>query len=171
MRVTKLFPKREQVLTDDFSHFQNFFPIATIEIDEGGSTIPIHIIYTFFQATNADEQFFAEGEYGGNFSFQIVGDLCRPTLQEEALRIDEDYHEFLDKAIAKYDDFGKWYAPLDFPPQPEFWQNDDTPLSKTGEPMRFICQLDLADIVDDDCRLFIFVDLTENIIRTVYQRD
>lgn len=171
MRVAKHFPKNEDVLTADFSSFQNFLPIATIEIYEAGSTIPIHIIYTFFQATNADAQFFSKGEYGGDFSFQIVGELCRPALHEDALRIDEDYLEFLEKARAKYDQFGKRHAPLDFLPEPEFWQNDDTPLSKSGEPMQFICQLDMADIVADDCRMFIFADFADKMIRTVYQRD
>lgn len=171
MRVINEFPQKEQVLTDDFKNFDNFFPIATVEIEEDGESILIHVIYTFFEATNADEEFFSEDEYGGNFSFQIVGDRCRPTFKEDALKIEEDYKQFLDEAIQKYKECEKWFSPIDFLPEPEWWQHDDTPTSAFGKPMKFICQLDLADIVDDDCRMFVFFDQATKKIRTVYQRD
>jgi hypothetical protein len=171
MRVTNEFPNKEQVLTEDFKNFENFFPIATVEIEEDGETIPIHVVYTFFEATNADEQFFSDGEYGGNFSFQIVGNRCRPTFKKNALQIEEDYQQFLDEAIEKYNECDKSFSPIEFLSEPEWWQFDDTPNSETGEPMKFICQLDLADIVDDDCRMFVFFDQASKKIRTVYQRD
>jgi hypothetical protein len=171
IKITKKFPKREEVLTTDFSHFDNFFPIATIELKEKDSTVQIHIIYTFFQSNNADSKYFPYKEYGGNFSFEIKDGRCQPTFKKEALKIDADYQRFLTEAKEKYSKAAKNYVPLEFLSGPQWWQDDDTPTNKAGKPMKFLCQLDLAAIVDDDCRMFIFYDSLTNSIKTVYQRD
>ena len=171
MTVTNIFPRKEKVLTEDFVNFNNFFPIATVEMDEGGRIVPIHIIYTFFEGSNADKEYFSEGEYGGNFSFEIIGNLCQPTFKKDALKINDDYLEFLNEAMEKYRSADRWHAQLNFLIKPEWWQGDDTPITDTGEPLKFICQLDLAEIVDDDCRMFIFYNNKNNKIRNVYQRD
>ena len=171
MIVTNLFPKKEQVLIDEFSKFDNFFPIATVELENKGIRVPIHVVHTFFQASNANDEYFSTGEYGGNFSFEIIENRSRPTFNKEALKISDDYKEFLHEAMEKYRSTDRWHAPINFLSEPEWWQGDDTPLTGSGDQMKFICQLDLVDIVDDDCRLFIFFDVTNNKVRHVYQRD
>jgi hypothetical protein len=173
MTIKSIFPAKENVLTEGYRHFENFFPIATVEMQEDGHALPIHIIYTFLQGSNADEQYFLDGEYGGSFSFGLIAGYCEPTFKKEALKIDEDYQEFLNEAKDKYQFANKRYgsAPLEFPNKPAWWQGDDTPVDEKGNPLKFVCQADLAGIVDDDCRLFVFYDPMNKRIKTVYQRD
>lgn len=160
-------------MAEDFVNSDNFFPIATIEYIDNGQTVPIHIIYTFFQGSNADGGYFIEEEYGGSFSMDLVDGYCRPTFRAEALKINEDYQKFLDEAKGKYKSATNQYkfAPVEFAKEPEWWQGDDTPVDEQGRSLKFICQADLVDIVDDDCRLYVFYDSGNKRIKYVYQRD
>lgn len=171
MKVSKPFPAKEEVLTADFAPYDNFFPIATVALEENGRTITIPVIYTFFDASHADKRYFLKGEYGGSFSMELVENRCRPTFKKEALRIDKDYQEFLEECRDRYNKYYKKYAPVDFPPVPDWWQADDTPLDRNGTKLKFICQAYLDEVVDDDCRLYLFYDPLDHRIRNVYQRD
>jgi len=171
MKIKSLFPKKEQVLTNGFFQYENFFPIATIELERSGNKFSVPIIYTFFESSNAYEEFFSEGEYGGSFSFQLVDDRCKPTINKHALKINDDYQEFLLQSIQKYNSYSKHFVPIEFPSEPTWWQSDETPLNENGEQLMFICQLDLYEIVDDDYRLFIFYDFESDKVKNIYQRD
>src|SRR5688500_12180308 len=116
MTIKSIFPPKEHVLTGDFVNFDNFFPIATIELNDNGQTVPIHILYTFFQGSNADDSYFLDEEYGGSFSLDLVDNYCRPTFRAEALKINEDYQEFLNESKAKYKSATERYtfAPVEF---------------------------------------------------------
>lgn len=168
---SKPFPAKEKVLTEDYVSFDNFFPIATVAFGEEGRTIILPLIYTFFDAKHADKRYFQKGEYGGRFSFRLVNGRWQPTFQKEALRIAKDYTKFLEGCKTKYKKYHKKYAPVDFPAEPGWWQYDDTPLDRRGERMKFICQAYLDEVVDDDCRLYLFYDALDNRVVNVYQRD
>lgn len=173
MTIRSVFPQKEQVLTEDYRHFDNFFPIATVELNENGQVVLIPIIYTFLQGSSADERYFLEGEFGGSFSLYITGNYTKPAFETEALEISADYQEFLDEAKEKYKSAIKRYksVPLQFVNKPDWWQGDDTPVDDAGNNLKFICQIELVDIVDDDCRMFVFYDAMGKRIKNVYQRD
>ena len=59
---------------------------------------------------------------------------------------------------------------IEFINEPEWWQNDQTPIDKAGKPLKFICQIELIDIFDDDCKLYVFFDSKRRIVRQIYQR-
>lgn len=171
MTVSKPFPAKEEVLTEDYASYDNFFPIATVAFEDKGRTITIPVIYTFFDASNAGRRYFLKGEYGGSFSFGSVDNRWRPTFKKEALRINKDYRQFLEECKDRYNKYYKKYAPVAFPAEPDWWQADDTPLDKKGEKMKFICQAFLDEVVDDDCRLYLFYDPLDHRVVNVYQRD
>ncbi|HET9433838.1 MAG TPA: hypothetical protein VFO37_08790, partial [Chitinophagaceae bacterium] len=60
---------------------------------------------------------------------------------------------------------------LKFLSEPEWWQNDATPSTEDGSPMKFVCQLELGDFTIDDCCLFIFFDSKRKLVKQIYQRD
>lgn len=173
MNFKNIFPAKDQVLTNDYAQFENFFPIATVELNESGKIVHVPIIYTFFQGGNADDSYFLEGEYGGNFSLDLIDLQCRPTFQVGALKIDEDYQVFLREAMEKYKSAVKRYkyGPFEFTLEPEWLQADDTPEDEQGNHLKYVCQVDLADIVGDDCRMYVFYDPMKRRIRNIYQRD
>ena len=59
---------------------------------------------------------------------------------------------------------------FEFPTEPLWIQYDQTPLNSKGEPYKFICELDVQYIVDDDCKMFVFYDELDKKIKCIYQR-
>jgi hypothetical protein len=85
----------------------------------------------------------------------------------------KDYEVFLRTAKKKFQEFkreGDLRRYFRFYSEPDWLQDDKTPFSANGKPMRFICQIELLRITDDDCTLYIFYDEQKKIVKHIIQR-
>lgn len=169
------FPEKNNVLTSDFNQFENFFPIATLDLSSKGIMDKIHIMYVSFDPSIDHKRPFPDNDYIDIFSFRINDDgKLQPTFDKSALVISEDFKKYFIKDQEKYSKAKLEHRAnslIDFSDEPEWWQNDATPTNSKGTPMTFICQVDMNEFVTDDCRLFVFYDKGDKIIKYIYQRD
>lgn len=170
-----LFPDKMQVLEASFAKYDNFFPVATLDLSSKGIINPIHIIYVSFDPATDDSTLFTKPDYIDEFTFDIMNDgKLKPTFNEKALTITNNFNKYFKEGQSKYREARKKIKSVDafieFPNEPQWWQNDQTPRNSKGNNYKFICQLDMGDIVDDDCRMFIFYDSQDKKIKCIYQR-
>jgi hypothetical protein len=59
---------------------------------------------------------------------------------------------------------------IEFPKVPDWWQNDQTPKDELGKPLMYICEINLLQIFDDDCKMYEFFDPKKMLVRQIYQR-
>ena len=53
---------KESMLTADFSHFENFFPVKTLDLSKHGVRDKIHVMYVSFDPDVDHEKAFPGGE-------------------------------------------------------------------------------------------------------------
>ncbi len=169
------FPIKSDILVSRIKHLENFFPIATLNLNEQGINDPIHIIYLSFDPF-MDDHFepFPNDDNIDSFSF-IINKNGKLDIDFEisTLNISERFQEEFNNDLIKFSEYKKtakkdWI--IDFPKKPEWWQDDETPLNSKGNKMVFVCQVDIGEILSDDCRMFVFYDETDRIIKNIYQR-
>lgn len=171
----KLVDERQVILTSEFSGYDNFFPIASLDLTSKGVKDKIHVMYVSFDPGPNYESAFSKGENIDRFSFKISENgKYRPMFNKTALGIGGDFKDFFKEDLESYrsakknDDLSEL---IDFAEEPGWWQYDETPLNSKGKPMRFICQVDMGRIlVNDDCRLYVFYDEIDRVVKYVYQR-
>lgn len=170
-----LFPERQSVLVKDFKDYENFFPIATIDLSDNGFKDKIHIMYVCFDPEVNHSNLFPNNDNIDEFTFEITKNgLYRPKFDKSALKIGKDFEKFFDEYREKYVSVkskNENSVVIEFAEEPEWWQFDQTPLNSKGEKMKFICQIDMYEITHDDCRLYIFYDVGGKQIKYVHQRD
>ena len=90
------FPERKDVLTTEFSEFENFFPLATLDLSKKGIKEKIHIIFVSFNYNGKEnDENFPKNESMGNFTFKIQENgLYKPTFSKNALKIEKDYKKY-----------------------------------------------------------------------------
>lgn len=169
----KSFPERKEVLIEEFATAENLFPITLIDLSKKGIQEKLPIIYVFFDPAN--ESTFPENEDVDHFSFHLESNgKWRPSFSMSTLEISNDYKEYLLESIEKFNTAKKENTSLqliiDTTAEPEWWQEDETPLSSNGEKCIFICQLDTDELVTDDCRMYVFYDPTMKVMKCIYQR-
>jgi hypothetical protein len=173
--IIRKFPAREKVLAKEYQAFDNFFPIATIDLSPTGIRHHLHIIYTFLDPVNTKQDFSSPGDTVDDFSFIIQEDgLHKPAFGTTTLTItnkyEQDFGQFIEKCkVAPAIAGNKSWSIIEFEEEPEWIQGDETPLNSKGQPMKFICQVDLWDIIEC-CWMYVFFDSHDNIVRTIYQR-
>lgn len=170
-----LFPDKSRVLEATFINYDNFFPVATLDLSLNGISIPIHIVYVSFDPAIDDSTLFVKPDYIDEFTYDIMNDgKLRPTFDPKALAITDGFKKYFKQGQTKYRKAKKEtksaFEFINFPDQPEWWQYDQTPKNLKGDNYKFICELDMYDIVDDDCRMFVFYDKDDQRIKCVYQR-
>ena len=171
----ELFPDRKDILVDNSSKFENYFPIATLDLKEKGIKDKIHIVYVSFDPAIDDSTLFPKSDNIDDFTFFITDDgKLKPTFSDNALTIGSKFKEYFAKAKKQYSKAKKEVKTIDeifeFPTEPLWIQYDQTPLNSKGEPYKFICELDVQYIVDDDCKMFVFYDELDKKIKCIYQR-
>ena len=171
----ELFPERKDVLDDNFSEYQNFFPIATIDLKAKGIKDDIHVVYVSFDPSIEDTTLFPKPDNIDEFTFDITNDgKLKPTFSDKALTISGKFSEYFLKAKKQYSKSKKETKTVDeiieFPNEPLWIQYDQTPLNSNGQAYKFICELDVQYIVDDDCKMYVFYDETDKKLKCVYQR-
>lgn len=167
----KYFPKKASILVNRFNEFDNFFPIAIVNLKKFGLDRNVPLVYIFFDHSKDG---FSNGDDIDHFAFNLNKDnKLQPQFEESSLKISNGYEKYLKKSITKYNSYkdkGHKSWLIDFSDSPEWWQWDETPKNKKGVKMTFICQIDTCDFSEDDCRMYIFLDSENLEIRTVYQR-
>lgn len=167
------FPDRKSVLTPEFSDCDNFFPIATFDLTKKGIKDKIHIIYVYFDPANNTS--FPDNDNIDTYTFSIdQNGLYKPSFSKDALVIGKDYEKFFIEGKEKYSK-AKFNSvdlslTIDYHPEPEWWQYDETPKNSKGESYKYICQVDIIDITNDDCRMYVFYDELDRKVKCVYQR-
>jgi hypothetical protein len=174
-RKTESFPNLSNFIDTDYAQVDNIFPIATVTLDIDGKTYKIPISYSLLHHSVDSSNFLIQGDFIDNYSFKILDNgKFKPMFKKEALLLPTDWRPYLAKTRQKVDsmksniDLNNY---LKFLAEPDWWQNDATPLSEDGSPMKFICQLELGDFTRDDCCLFIFFDPMRKLVKQIYQRD
>lgn len=157
------FPSKNSVLPEKHTEFDNFFPIAIIDYKSEELEIKIPIVYVFFDASIIDPQLI------DNYSFTLENNILLPNFKKHNLEISSDYIKHLNESLQTYKTAKSSDIFINFCNKPEWWQWDETPQSKNGK-MKFICQIDVYDIVNDDARLYIFFNSITSELRIITQR-
>lgn len=167
--------ERQLILTSEFSEYENFFPLATLDLSDKGIKDKIHVMYVSFDPGPNFENMFPKGDYLDEFSFKITKNgKYQPTFKKSALAIGKDFKGYFKEDLESYRkakmkrNLSGW---IDITDKPGWWQYDQTPKNSKGKPMKFICQVDMGRIlINDDCRLLVFYDEADRIVKYVYQR-
>jgi len=153
---------------------ENIFPIAQLDLTEIGLDRKLFIAYVFFDP-NIEDKLFPKNQNQSNYSFKVNPDgRLSINFHKKALEVSEDNDEFLIESIEQYNNYmagEKQSYQFEFYDEPIWWQNSQTPKTKTGEDCKFLCQTEMYDIVDQDCMAYFFYDLPENLVRVVIQWD
>ena len=171
----KYFPKYEEVIDPEFPKSQNIYPIATLDLSEKGIKEKIHVTYVYFDYNSTGSDFLRKGENPSNYSFQLLDNgLMRPLFTANSLKIGEGDLKYFTESRKTFDgtkQILKLASYIYFPKNPQWWQNDETPINEMGKKLTFICQIDMYDISKSDCRMFIFYDKENRIIKNICQWD
>lgn len=170
----KPYPDIKNMIVAEYTKFPNIIPIATLDLKSSGIADPIHIMYIWFDPDNQFSKY-APPEYCDNFSFTIQpSGLLKPKFPPSTLSITPKNRVYFEEGHTKFLNQKNSIDPvtlIEFPKEPDWWQDDDTPLNSKKQPMRFICQLDIGKIFNDDCRMFVFYDQHDKTVRYIYQRN
>lgn len=171
----ELFPNRDVVLSEHSSKYDNFFPIATIDLKAKGIKDRIHIVYVSFDPSVDDSTLFPKPDYIDAFTFDITNEgKLKPAFSDKALTISSSFSKYFLKAKGQYakakKEIKRTEEIIEFTDEPQWLQYDQTPVNAKGQPYKFICELDVQDIVDDDCKMYVFYDEGDKKIKCVYQR-
>jgi hypothetical protein len=168
------FPDRAVMLKAEYAKYENFFPIATLDLKEKGITDKIHVMYVAIDPDNDDDSFFPGNDYLDEFTFHISKDgLYTPTFKKSVLKISSDFRGYFNEGKSIYDkrnlrkSHGNLVQTLS---KPEWWQYDQTPLNSKKQKMTFICQVNISYLFNDDCRLYVFYDKADRVVKYIYQR-
>ena len=168
------FPDKKTVLTRDYSNFENFFPIATLDLSNKGVKDKIHVMYVSFDPDIDHNKAFPDKDYIDDFTFIITENgLYKPTFDKSALTIGKDFEKYFEEGKEKYlkvKSKNKTPTVIEIRDEPEWWQDDQTPLNSKGQKMKFICQVDMYETFNDDCRLYVFYDQDDRKVKYIYQR-
>ena len=140
---TDSFPDVSKIIDNSFKSIDKLFPIAMLDISNRGYKEKIPIIYAYFTEHNNEKAFLKKGDNISSYSFQKMSNgKYKPLFTEEALNLDKSNEEYLKKTIKHYDSVKTKLnvrSFLEFPSEPDWWQNDETPLASNGKKMIFIC--------------------------------
>lgn len=169
------FPLLSEFTIPDFAQQDNIFPIALIEYAINDEIYRIPISYSLLHDSIDSSNFFIKGDFINNYSFKILENgKCTPLFKKETLILPSNWTQFLSRARNKFDSAKSKINLanyLKFFLEPEWWQDDATPLCEDGSPMKFICQIELGNLTTDDCCLYIFLDKKRKLVKQIYQRD
>lgn len=168
------FPDKEMVLATELLAYDNFFPIATIDLSSKGIKDKIHVIYVSFDPDIDHAKSFPGNDNIDQFSFNILDNgRYQATFDKSALVVGKNFEKYFNEGKDKYlkvKNGNKTSTLIEMLDVPEWWQDDQTPINSKGLEMKFICQVDIFEVFNDDCRLFVFYDKEDRKVSYVYQR-
>jgi hypothetical protein len=99
------FPEKNIVIADDFKDFDNFFPIATIDLKKYGINSKLPLVYVFFDHT---KEGFPKGDDIDHITFKLgKNGKLEPTFKKESLKLSKDYQRYLKESITKFEEYKK----------------------------------------------------------------
>ena len=175
INAQKYFPDYKEIISAEFPVTDNIYPIATLDLSKKGINEKIHITYVYFNYNSDSTQFLRKGDNPSNYSFQLLNTgLMIPLFTSKSLSIDDSDVKYFNKSRRVFDSAKQTLnlaLHINYPKEPEWWQSDETPKNKKGKKFKFICQIDMYAISKDDCRMFIFYDKDDKIIKNICQWD
>lgn len=169
------FPDKNDVLNNSFSHYDNFFPLATIEIKSLFHKKTVPLIYTFLDPENNQKAFKLSQDNVDDFGFDISKEgIVTPQFEDSTLFITDLFKDTFTRFKQRCHDIRNENlnisSLIDFSDEPDWMQWDQTPMNRTGRKMEFICQVDIYELGIDSCREYFFIDSNDSTIRSIYQR-
>jgi len=169
------FPALKDFVPVEYAKTNNLIPIAILDLSKEGIYDKIPISYSMLNSSVDSSNFLVKGDFIDKYSFKIQSDgKFLPLFTLNALKLPNNLTQYLNPTLSKVDSAKKnidLAAYIKFYPEPQWWQNDASPLTDEGKPMKFICQIELVQITEDDCCLYIFYDSQNKIVKQIYQRD
>jgi hypothetical protein len=170
MKGLKLCPSIEGVFNDQLDeNSKHFKPLASIDLSIIDKSWKGQVFVVYF---NDDPYCEESAKYlndfcdGNKVSFDIISGKYKFKADFNYFLTTDDWKKWLEMGDKSYGDFlerlkTEEINPIEFifglNEKPEWIQADETPLNSKGKKMKFICQMDSGDIVDDYCeRRFIF---------------
>lgn len=181
-----LCPDVKDVFYDNHVEYSKYFkPIVSIDLSIIDKKLDGKIFLVYYnddpycEATVDYLNEFCDGE---KVTFDIVDGKYRFKTDFGYFLTNDDWKQWLEKGDKSYLDFlGKIKLddidPLDYIENlngnPDWFQDDLTPLNSNGKKMKFICQLDSSDIIKDDCgkEIYLFYDYHDQVAVQVTQID
>lgn len=186
MKGLKLCPGIEEVFNDQLDqNSKHFKPLASIDLSIIDKSWKGQVFVVYFNDDPYCEESakylndFCDGEkvtfdiisgkykFKADFNYFLTTDEWKKWLEMG----DKSYGEFLERLKTEK------INPIEFifglNEKPEWLQSDETPLNSKGKKMKFICQMDSGDIVDDYCgeMIYLFYDPVDQIAVQVHQID
>src|SRR6187455_3316257 len=128
---TEGFPDVSKIIDNSFKSIDKLFPVAMLDISNKGYKERIPIIFAYITELNNENEFLRKGDGISSYSFQKMPDgKYKPLFTEKALSLNKSHEEFLKKTIIHYDSVKTKLnirSFLEFPSEPDWWQNDETP--------------------------------------------
>lgn len=174
-RFKAFFPEKHKVLAEPFAQFDNFFPLAIIDLSFLGYEKQVPLVYTFLDPEIKEHNFESLSDNVDDFGFSIgPNGILTPQFKVNALSITKLFENDFKKTVQNFQEIVESKIEIasliEFLDEPEWWQWDQTPKNSKGQNMEFICQVEIYDLKFDSCRMYFFIDFDDNNIRCVYQR-
>jgi hypothetical protein len=99
----KMFPSKAEILNDKYLLFDNFFPIAAVDLTGKGIKDTIPIVYVSFDPDIVDSLCFPKNDNQDGFTFEIdnTGKLL-PLFNENAFKIGARFEQYFILGQEKY---------------------------------------------------------------------
>jgi hypothetical protein len=184
MNQIDLCPKATIVFRDNKHECKKHFkPLASIDLCLIDKTLKgqIHLVY-FNNDPYCSESLEFSNEFCDNEKvvfdivmnkYQFKGDfryfITNEDWKEWLILGDQSYHEFLEKI--KKETIDPLYFVKNLNGEPHWIDKDQTPLNSKGMKMKFICQMNSEDIIEDFCgkEIYLFYDATDNVAIQIHQ--
>jgi len=136
------FPKPDDFVAQGFGQHDNIFPVALVDFIVDNESYRIPISYSLLHYSIDSSNFYIKGDFIDNYSFKLLDNgRCRPMFKKEALTLPTEWMQFLSATRQRFDSVKQKINltnHLKFTSEPDWWQNDATPLCEDGSPMKFI---------------------------------
>lgn len=169
----RFFPEKRSVLSSKFEDYDNFFPVATLDLSNQGIKDKIHIIYVAFDPDIQFQKPFRGTDNIDEITLKIQKDgRYKPMFDKSALVIGKNFERFFDEYKQQFYSAKEKNSSVKirYAKRPNWLQNDETPNNTKGEPMQFICQIEMGQLIPDDCWLYVFYDKKDKLVKYIYQR-
>ena len=186
MSGLKLCPDINDVFYDQLDEYRKHFkPLASIDlslIDKKWSGQIFVVYFNDDPYCEESRKYLNDDCDGTKVTFDILDGKYKFKANFGYFITNEDWKEWLEMGDKSYNEFLEGQKIKAFNPKgliqnlnkkPKWLQSDETPLNSKGQKMKFICQMDSGDIINDFCEevIFLFYDSIDNVAVQVHQID
>jgi len=186
MSGLKLCPDISDVFYDQLDECRKHFkPLASIDLSLIDKKWDGQIFLVYFNDDPYCEEsrnYLNDDCDGTKVTFDIVDGKYKFKADFGYFITNDDWKEWLEMGDKSYSEFleGQKTSPTNpkdliqkLNKKPKWLQSDETPLNSKGQKMKFICQMNSGDIVNDYCEeeIFLFYDPVDKVAVQVHQID